>query len=202
VGECFDAHGTHGVSSNIPTNFITLHRWIDPQTGFSGALYHVTSRGDRREDIFLSDDDRSDWLAVLGIVCARFNWVIHAFCQMTNHYHLLVETVDGNLSGGMRQLNGLYTQRFNRRHGLAGHLFQGRYKAILVQKEAYLLELTRYVVLNPLRANMVESLEDWRWSSYPFITGQEVPLRGWMRTGCLVSLVHSGAKRSGAIASS
>lgn len=108
---------------------------------FSGALYHVTSRGDRREDIFLSDDDRNDWLEVLGTVCARFNWVVHAFCQMTNHYHLLVETVDGNLSGGMRQLNGLYTQRFNRRHDLVGHLLQGRYKAILVQKEAYLLEL-------------------------------------------------------------
>jgi putative transposase len=139
---------------------------------FSGALYHVTSRGDRREDIFLSDDDRDDWLAVLGIVCARFNWVVHAFCHMTNHYHLLVETVDGNLSGGMRQLNGLYTQRFNRRHGLVGHLFQGRYKAILIQKETYLLELTRYVVLNPLRANMVESLDDWRWSSHFYIMGQ------------------------------
>ncbi|BBJ24323.1 hypothetical protein W01_22500 [Candidatus Nitrotoga sp. AM1P] len=94
---------------------------------------------------------------------------------MTNHYHLLVETVDGNLSGGMRQLNGLYTQRFNRRHSLVGHLFRGRYKAILVQKETYLLELTRYVVLNPLRANMVKSLEDWRWRSYPSIMGQEAP---------------------------
>lgn len=83
---------------------------------FSGALYHITSRGDRQEDIFLSDDDREDWLIVLGTVCARFNWVVHAFCQMTNHYHLLVETVDGNLSRGMRQLNGLYTQRFNRRY--------------------------------------------------------------------------------------
>ena len=92
---------------------------------FSGALYHVTSRCDRREDVFLSDDDRSDWLAVLSIVCARFNGVVHAFCQMTNHYHLLVETVDGNLSGEMRQLNSLYTQRFNRRHGLVGHLFRG-----------------------------------------------------------------------------
>ena len=163
---------------------------------FSGALYHVTSRGDRREDIFLIDDDRSDWLAVLGIVCARFNWVVHAFCQMTNHYHLLVETVDGNLSGGMRQLNGLYTQRFNRRHGLAGHLFQGRYKAILVQKEAYLLELTRYVVLNPLRANMVESLEDWRWSSYPFITGQEAP-PPWLDADWLLG--QFGSQRSKAL---
>ena len=133
---------------------------------FAGALYHVTSRGDRREDIFLCDDDRVDWLDVLGTVCERFNWVVHAFCQMMNHYHILLETVDGNLSRGMRQMNGLYTQGFNRRHGLVGHLFQGRYKAILVQKEAYLLELSRYVVLNPLRANMVGSLEDWQWSTY------------------------------------
>jgi putative transposase len=122
---------------------------------------------------------------------------------MTNHYHLLVETLDGNLSGGMCQLNGLYTQRFNRRHGLVGHLFQGRYKAILVQKEAYLLELARYVVLNPLRANMVELLEDWRAGAVTFLSrGRRHPLRGWMRIGCLVSLVHSAAKRSRAIASS
>ena len=139
---------------------------------FAGALYHVTSRGDRREPIYLTDDDREDWLAVLAQVCERFNWVVHAYCQMTNHYHLLVETVDGNLSRGMRQLNGEYTQRFNRRHGVVGHLFQGRYKAILVQKEAYLLELSRYVVLNPFRAGMVESLNDWPWSSYPCVLGQ------------------------------
>jgi REP-associated tyrosine transposase len=133
---------------------------------YAGALYHVTSRGDRREDIYLDDDDRKEWLQVLGHVCSRYNWVIHAYCQMTNHYHFLVETADGNLSKGMRQLNGLYTQSFNRRHGLSGHLYQGRYKAILIQKENYLLELTRYVVLNPLRADMVKKLEDWPWSSY------------------------------------
>jgi len=163
---------------------------------FSGALYHVTSRGDRQEDIFLNDDDRRDWLEVLGLVCTRFNWVVHAFCQMTNHYHLLVETVDGNLSGGMRQLNGLYTQRFNRRHGMVGHLFQGRYKAILVQKEAYLLELTRYVVLNPLRANMVKSLEKWRWSSYPITAGQEAP-PPWLDTDWLLG--QFGRQRGKAI---
>lgn len=118
-------------------------------------------------DIFLSEDDRLAWLEVLGTVCDRFTWVVHAWCQMTNPYHLLVETVAGNLSRGRRQLNGLYTQRFNRRHGLVGHLFQGRYKAILVQKETYLLELTRYVVLNPLRTNLAKSFDDWRWSSYP-----------------------------------
>ena len=146
---------------------------------FAGALYHVTSRGDRREDIFLCDDDRQDWLDVLGTVCDRFNWVIHAYCQMTNHYHLLLETVDGNLSSGMRQLNGLYTQRFNRRHDMVGHLFQGRYKAILIQKDTYLLELTRYVALNPLRANMVAALEDWAWSSYPPIAGLE-PIPRWL----------------------
>lgn len=133
---------------------------------FAGAVYHVTSRGDRREDIYLDDDDRREWLAVLGLVCDRFNWTVHAYCQMTNHYHLLIETVDGNLSAGMRQLNGLYTQRFNRRHGIVGHLFQGRYKAILVQKESHLLELSRYVVLNPVRARMAAHPEEWPWSSF------------------------------------
>ena len=135
---------------------------------FAGAVHHVTSRGDRREDIFLDDDDRQAWLSVLGQVCDRFNWVVHAYCLMSNHYHLLVETVEGNLSAGMRQLNGLYTQRFNRRHGMVGHLFQGRYKAILIQKEAHLLELSRYVVLNPVRASMVATPEAWPWSSYTF----------------------------------
>lgn len=164
---------------------------------FAGALYHITSRGDRREDIFLCDDDRHNWLEVLGTVCDRFNWVVHAFCQMTNHYHLLLETVDGNLSKGMRQMNGLYTQRFNRRHGLVGHLFQGRYKAILVQKEAYLLELTRYVVLNPLRANMVNALEDWCWSSYPMVTGQGAAAPRWLDTDWLLS--QFGAERGTAL---
>lgn len=133
---------------------------------FSGALYHITSRGDRREAIYLDDVDRDNWLMLLGEVCKRHNWLVHCYCLMTNHYNLLVETPDANLSKGMRQLNGVYTQRFNRRHKLVGHLFQGRYKAILVQKEAYLLELTRYVVLNPVRAGMVDDVLNWPWSSY------------------------------------
>jgi hypothetical protein len=94
---------------------------------------------------------------------------------MTNHYHLLVETIEGNLSQGMRQLNGHYTQHFNRRHQLVGHLFQGRYKSILVQRESYLLELTRYVVLNPLRAGMVRTLDDWPWSSHRFMVSEHIP---------------------------
>jgi len=146
---------------------------------YPGALYHVTARGDRREDIFTQDEDRTEFLSVLGDVCKRFNWVIHAYCQMSNHYHLLLETVDGNLWRGMRQLNGVYTQRFNRRHGLVGHLFQGRYKAILVQKDAYLLELARYLVLNPVRARMVLDPSEWPWSSYPAIIG-EAPVPEWL----------------------
>lgn len=122
---------------------------------FAGALYHITSRGDGREDIYAGEDDRKVWLEILRQVCERFNWTIHAYCQMGNHYHLLVETPDGNLAKGMRQLNGVYTQRFNQIHNRVGHVFQGRYKAILVQKESYLLELSRYVVLNPVRARMV-----------------------------------------------
>jgi len=139
---------------------------------FAGALYHITSRGDRREDIYENDADRADFLSVLGEVCAQYNWVCHAYCLMSNHYHLLIETPDGNLSRGMRQLNGVYTQRFNRRHGRTGHVFQGRYKAILVDKNDYLLELARYIVLNPVRAQMVRSAKDWGWSSYRTTAGQ------------------------------
>jgi REP element-mobilizing transposase RayT len=133
---------------------------------YAGAVYHVTSRGDRREDIFHSDEDRENWLDILAQVCERFNWRSHAWCLMDNHYHLLIETAEANLSQGMRQLNGVYTQHSNRRHQRVGHVFQGRYKAILVQKEAYLLELCRYVVLNPIRAKMVNHIADWHWSSY------------------------------------
>jgi len=138
---------------------------------FCGALYHVTSRGDGREDIYLDEEDRELFMLVLGEVCDLFNWSVHSWCQMTNHYHLLVETPDSNLSKGMRYLNGVYTQRFNRKHSRVGHVFQGRYKAILVEKEAYLLELSRYIVLNPVRAGMVESAERWEWSSYAATAG-------------------------------
>jgi REP element-mobilizing transposase RayT len=142
---------------------------------FAGALYHVTSRGDGREDIYLGDGDKVVFLEVLSSVCEQFNWVCHAYCLMSNHYHLLIETPDGNLSQGMRQLNGVYTQRFNREHGRVGHVFQGRYKAILVEKDSYLLELARYIVLNPVRAGLVRSAKDWPWSSYRATSGQLQP---------------------------
>lgn len=133
---------------------------------FAGALYHLTSRGDGREAIFLDDVDRRLFLDVMSTAAPDCNWIIHAYCLMDNHYHLVVETPDGNLAKGMRQLNGVYTQRFNRQHGRVGHVFQGRYKAIIVQKETHLLELARYVVLNPVRAGMVGAPEQWAWSSY------------------------------------
>ena len=122
---------------------------------FEGALYHVTSRGNARQHIFLHDSDRKKFFDVLADVVERFQWICHAYCLMDNHYHLVIETPEANLSRGMRQLNGVYTQVFHRRHGRVGHLFQGRYKAILVEKESYLLELAKYVVLNPVRAGLV-----------------------------------------------
>lgn len=154
---------------------------------FSGALYHVTSRGDRREPIYEDDEDRVAFLGVLASVVERFNWLVHAYCLMGNHYHLLIETPDGNLSKGMRQLNGVYTQHSNRRHGRVGHLFQGRYKAILVQKESYLLEISRYIVLNPVRAYMVRSAGDWPWSSYRATAGR-VTSPDWLTIAWVLSV--------------
>ncbi|MBI2358381.1 MAG: transposase [Deltaproteobacteria bacterium] len=138
---------------------------------FDGATYHVTSRGNAREDIFDDDADRKTFLEVLGKVVNRFHWLCHAYCLMDNHYHLAIETPEANLSKGMRQLNGLYTQLYNRRHRSVGHVFQGRYKAILIQKESHLLEVCRYVVLNPVRAKATERAEQWRWSSYGATAG-------------------------------
>ena len=139
---------------------------------FPGAVYHVTSRGNARQAIFLDKDDRESFLGILSSVVARFNWLCHAYCLMETHYHLLVETLEGNLSRGMRQLNGVYTQVSNRRHKRVGHLFQGRYKGILVEKEAHLLELCRYVVLNPVRAGLVRRPAEWKWSSYRATGGE------------------------------
>lgn len=163
----------------------------------AGGVYHVTSRGDGREDIYLSDEDREAWLVVLGQVCTRFNWVCHAWCQMTNHYHILIETPEANLSQGMRQLNGVYTQYINRTHRRVGHVFQGRFKGILVEKDSYLLELARYVVLNPLRARMVKRLEDWPWSSYLAMCDL-APRPVWLQTGWL--LAQFGEQHDQAIA--
>jgi REP element-mobilizing transposase RayT len=143
---------------------------------FSGALYHITSRGNAKQSIFLDDWDRENFLTVLATVVDRYNWLCHAYCLMHNHYHLVVETPDANLSSGMRQLNGVYTQKFNNRHERVGHLFQGRYKSILVEKHRHLLSLCRYVVLNPVRSGTVRRPEEWAWSSYgPTIGSRNCP---------------------------
>ncbi|OFZ89329.1 MAG: hypothetical protein A2V78_07470 [Betaproteobacteria bacterium RBG_16_64_18] len=147
--------------------------------GYPGALYHLTLRGNARGDIFLDDTDREIFLGVLGSVGERFAWRIHAYCLMGNHYHLLAETPQPNLSRGMRWLNGVYTQRFNRRHERVGHVFQGRFKAILVERDSYLLELARYIVLNPVRAGLASAREGWRWSSCQATAGEQHPPR-WL----------------------
>jgi putative transposase len=162
---------------------------------FAGALYHVTSRGDRREDIYDNNNDKTQFLSLLSCVCQTYNWVCHAYCLMTNHYHLLIETPDGNLSKGMRQLNGVYTQRFNRSHGRVGRVFQGRYKAVFVEKESYLLELSRYIVLNPVRARMVHSAGEWSWSSYQATAGLS-PALPFLATDWLLACFGHQKKRA------
>ena len=164
---------------------------------FPGGLYHVTSRGDGREAIYVCNHDRHVWLDLFGRVCERFDWSCYAWCQMTNHYHILVETPEPNLAQGMRQLNGVYTQRFNRAHTRVGHVFQGRYKAILVERDNYLLELARYVVLNPLRAKMVRRLVAWPWSSYLATCGQAAS-PPWLQMDWILG--QFGRRRSSAIA--
>lgn len=133
---------------------------------YPGAVYHLTSRGNGRNAIYWNDDDRKIFLSILAKVVERYNWICHAFCLMNNHYHLLVETPDPTLSIGMRYLNGVYTQSFNRCHNRVGHVFQGRFKSIIVEKNAYLLELCRYIVLNPIRAAIVTGPGCYQWSSY------------------------------------
>jgi putative transposase len=160
---------------------------------FPGALYHVTSRGNARAPVFLGDSDHDLFLDVFGAVVERYRWVCHAYCLMTNHYHFVLETPKANLSRGMRQLNGLYTQRFNRRHGRVGHIFQGRFTGILVEREAHLLELARYVVLNPVRAGMVRAAEDYRWSSLRATLGL-APAPQWLTLRDLLTPFGSRAR--------
>lgn len=137
----------------------------------SHGLFHVTARGNARQPIWLDETDATFFLEVLALIVQRYGWLCHAYCLMPNHYHLLAETPSANLSLGARHLNGVYAQAFNRRRGRVGHLFQGRFKAILVQRDAHLLELCRYIVLNPVRAGLSQRPEHWFWSSYRATAG-------------------------------
>jgi REP element-mobilizing transposase RayT len=138
---------------------------------FAGGVYHVTARGNARQAIVRDDLDRARFVDTLAATVVRYRVRCHAWVLMTNHYHLLLETPTANLSQALRHLNGVYTQAFNRRHHRVGHLWQGRFKAIVVEKDAYLLELCRYVVLNPVRAGVVSTPRAYPWSSYRATAG-------------------------------
>ncbi|MGH8320434.1 MAG: REP-associated tyrosine transposase [Gammaproteobacteria bacterium] len=157
---------------------------------YPGAVYHVTARGNARQRIYADATDFRVFLALLGKLAERYHWLCHGYCLMSNHYHLLLETPEGNLAAGMRQLNGIYTQAFNRRHRKVGHVLQGRYHAILVEKDRYLLELARYIVLNPVRAGMVKGASAYPWSSYRATAGTGSG-PAWLHTDWLLSQFHS-----------
>jgi len=158
---------------------------------YSGAIYHVMNRGDRREKIFADDKDRERFLETLGEACVKTGWQVHAYCLMSNHFHLVIETPQPNLVAGMKWFLGTYTGRFNRRHKEFGHLFSGRYKALIVDGSGngYLKSVGDYVHLNPARANLLQPgqpLEGYRWSSY----GQYLKAPGqrppWLRVDRLL----------------
>jgi len=153
---------------------------------YPGALYHITSRGNERKKIFLDDVDKNSFLEILKDYHDRYRILIHSYVMMNNHYHLILETPRANLLKVMHGINGRYTGYFNRRYKRIGHLFQGRYKGILVEKDAYLLALSRYVHLNPVRAKVVEKPEQYKWSSYPGYIGREKGY-GWVEYSWVLS---------------
>jgi REP element-mobilizing transposase RayT len=148
---------------------------------FPGAVYHVTARGNEHRPIYRDADDRDEFLGVVALAVERYGLVCHGYCLMGNHYHLVLETPRANLPTAMRHINGCYGQVFNRRWHRVGHLFQGRYDATLVEKDAHLLETVRYVALNPLRTRppLCEAPERWPWSSYAALAGL-VPTPPWL----------------------
>ena len=162
---------------------------------FPGAFYHVTSRGNERKNIYKSKRDREKFLEYLGEAHERFGTIIHAYCLMSNHYHLLIETPNANLPHIMRQVNGSYTTYFNVKRKRFGHLFQGRYKAFLVCKDSYALELSRYIHLNPVRTAMVERVEDYPWSRHRAYVGKE---KGpdWLETGFILGCFADRASQA------
>ncbi|MGW8394084.1 transposase [Pseudoduganella sp. HUAS MS19] len=153
------------------------------------AFYHVTARGNRKANIYLDERDYLIWHDLVARTADRFGFICHAYCQMPNHFHLLLETPLPNLSEGMHFLNCVYSQNFNIRHGLCGHVFQGRFHSVLLEKESHFLELARYVTLNPVRAGMVTGAADWRWSSYRATAGL-VAAPDWLDTATIRERFH------------
>jgi putative transposase len=142
-----------------------------PRAFVAGGIYHVVSRGNRKQPIFLCEDDHELFLELTSNVVRERKWSVHAFCLMPNHYHLLLETPSADLSAGMQEINGTYGAWFNRLHGFVGHLFQGRFRPLAVEGDGHLLHLTRYIALNPVRARLCLTPADWRWSSFGQVVG-------------------------------
>lgn len=153
---------------------------------FPGAVYHVIARGNEKKSYFESNDDKELLLRLFSRTHEKHNFVFYAYCIMDNHYHLLLETPDGNLSKGMHYINSIFAQQFNDRHERSGHLFQGRYKSFLVQKESYLLAVSRYIVLNPVRSGTVSHPAYYQWSSYRATAGME-PALDFLTAGVILS---------------
>jgi REP element-mobilizing transposase RayT len=153
---------------------------------YPGAVYHVINRGNAGLAIFKSKRDREQFLEYLAKMAERFGVRIYCYCLMSNHYHLLIETPEANLSQAMQWLNASYAMYFNVKRSRRGHLFQGRFKSILVEADAYLKQLSRYIHLNPIRVNMVDRLVDYPWSSYPAFVGQE-ELPNWLEADRVLS---------------
>jgi len=151
----------------------------------------VRSRGNSKQDIFLGDGDRWSFLRTLWLVVREQSTICHGYCLMTNHYHLLVETPEGNLSAGMKILNGVYSQTFNRKHDRTGHLFESRYRSRLIEEDGDLLQLCRYIVLNPVRAGIAIHPTEWRWSSYRAMCGSERSLE-FLSTGFILAQFADG----------
>lgn len=160
-----------------------------PRIQFPGAFHHVTARGNRKANIFLDDLDYLTWHSLVGRAADRFGFISHAYCQMPNHFHLLLETPVANLSESMHFLNCAYSRYFNVRHGLTGHVFQGRFHSVLLEQEAHFLELARYITLNPVRAGMVHSAAEWRWSNYRATAGM-VAAPQWLATEATRNRFH------------
>ena len=144
-----------------------------PRIEFEGAVYHVTNRGNGGDPIYRDASDWVGFLDVLGSVVTTFDWRLYSYCLMSNHYHLLLETPRANLSAGMKALDETYTKRFNRAYKRTGHVFQSRYWAGLIMRDEHLVEVASYVLLNPVRAHLVELPEQWRWSSCAAMAGTE-----------------------------
>lgn len=163
---------------------------------YPGAFYHVTSRGNERKDVFRNQRDREKFLEYLASATERYDAIIHVFCLLSNHYHILIETPAGNLSQIMRHINGAYTTYFNVKRKRSGHLFQGRYKSILVEADEYATELSRYIHLNPVRAGMVGLPEEYRWSSYRSYIGQSAAPE-WLKMEMIHGYFDKTSKEAG-----